>query len=169
MASTLKREPLAYAVHRTFEPFDSGVRSFPRHYLLYASAGAFHLTIGGRDWLLPPQRAAWIRSHVDMRVVAKMTVTNASVLFQPDALPPQSEDCLVFQVPLLAREMILYAMRWGPERDADDAEADRFFLSLASVCQEQLREPMPYWLPRPQSDMVGQAVASRPAASIFED
>lgn len=39
------------------EPFDTGERIFEQTYLLYASAGAFHLDVEERSWLLPPHLA----------------------------------------------------------------------------------------------------------------
>jgi hypothetical protein len=46
---------ISFAYPKRFdEPFDTGERIFGQAYLLYASAGAFHLDVEQRSWLLPP-------------------------------------------------------------------------------------------------------------------
>jgi transcriptional regulator GlxA family with amidase domain len=52
----------------------------------------------------------------------------------------------------LAREMILYAMRWGMDRNPNDLAADQFFASVAAVCAELALEPERFWLPRARSE-----------------
>ncbi len=150
---------LAFGFQRDFEPFNSGERIFAQHYLLYASKGALTLRIADASWYLPPQRAAWIRAQTPLEVEAKHPITSASVLYEVAALPDFPYACRVFSMSPLAREMTLYAMRWGQDRDPNDREADQFFLSLASVCRELSETPTPFWLPRPQSDLLQNACA----------
>jgi AraC-like DNA-binding protein len=147
----------AFGVYQEFETLDSGWRTFPKHYLLYASTGAFHLEVANAQWLLPPQRAALIAADVEIRVSIRAPVTCCSVLFSKEALP-SLPSCRVFAVSPLAREMIRYAMRWGPDRDADDETADRFFLALASVCNELAATPDQFWLPCARSAELQRAM-----------
>lgn len=140
-----------YSLFQAFEPFDSGWRSFDAHYLLYASEGVFHLEVDNVRWLLPPQRAAWIRAHVPIRIYTRQTVKCSSILFAEAVTAEPDFDCRVFTVSPLAREMIAHAMRWGAERDPDDAVANGFFVALDHVCRELSAEADNFWLPRANS------------------
>lgn len=151
-------EPLAVAFHQTFESLDSGWVSFPWDYLLYASEGAFQVEVGHVRWFLPPQRAAFIAAGTPMRGFTSRRATSASVLFAKGAITIPHGPCCVFAVSVLAREMIQFAMRWGRDRDPNDAVADRFFLSLAAVCEALAAQPGPFWLPQAQSPELGRAM-----------
>jgi AraC-like DNA-binding protein len=140
-----------YGLYQELPPFDSGWKPFPHHYLLYASAGAFHLDVARMHWLLPPQRAAWVAAGVPIRIAGRTAVTCCSVIFAPGALAPPVDTCRVFEVSPLAREMIRYAMRYGADRDPADAAAERYFRVLADVCLELAAQPDRFWLPRGQS------------------
>ncbi|HJZ47334.1 MAG TPA: helix-turn-helix transcriptional regulator [Roseiflexaceae bacterium] len=148
----------AFGFYQEFQSLDGGWNAFPRHYLLYASSGVFHLEVAQAQWLLPPQRAAWIAADVPIRVSIRAPVTCCSVLYSRTSIPPPVPNCRVFALSPLAREMIRYAMRWGPDRAAEDDEADRFFLSLAAVCNELAATPDQFWLPRPRSEELRRAV-----------
>lgn len=138
--------------------FDSGWRSFPGPYLLYASTGAFHLEVGRARWLLPPQRAAWVAANTELRLSAAGAGTTSSVLFRAGTIAPLGFSCRVFGVSALAREMLLYAMRWGPGRDASELAAEAFFQALAAVCAELAAEPDDMWLPRAASGELARAM-----------
>jgi len=140
--------PYAFGINQIFDrAFDSGWRTFPGHYLLYASTGAFHLEVQNLRWLLPPQRAAWVAADVPLRLSAQGPGTTSSVLFAKSSIPAPDFTSRVFGVSTLAREMLLYAARWGPERDAEDTAADTFFLALATVCSELAADADELWLP----------------------
>jgi AraC-like DNA-binding protein len=151
--------PLTFGINQIFEaPFDSGWLTFPRHYLLYASAGTFHLEVDQVRWLLPPQRAAWVAAQVPFRLTAAGRVTCNSVLFSHRLSLQPDFTCRVFAVSSLAREMLLYSMRWGPERQEEDKTADSFFLALAHIGLELAAKPDKFWLPQAQSAELSQAL-----------
>jgi AraC-like DNA-binding protein len=151
--------PITFAVQRVFDAaFDSGWQRFPGHYLLYASSGAFHLEVSGLRYLLPPQRAAWVASGVPLRLSAAGPGITSSVLYAPDALLPPAEPCRVFAVSALARELLLYCMRWGPQRDQGDTTAEAGFKMLAHVCLELAAAPDAFWLPRASSPELERAI-----------
>ncbi|CAN5828877.1 helix-turn-helix transcriptional regulator [soil metagenome] len=149
--------PITFGINQVFDQaFDSGWVQFPGHYLLYASTGAFHLEVGNARWLLPPQRAAWVAVGTPLRLTGAGTGATSSVLFVEQALPQFAFICRVFAVSALAREMLLYAMRWGADREptpdsAANQSADYFFQSLATVCIELAAQPDELWLPQAQS------------------
>lgn len=148
----------AVAFQQTFNAMDSGWLNFRWHYLLYASEGAFQLEVAHRQWLLPPQRAAYIAAGTPLRVRVKTHAVSASVLFAVDTIAIPVLPCCVFAVSPLAREMIQFAMRWGSGRDPNDGVADRFFLSLAAVCDELAAKREQFWLPQAQSPELGRAM-----------
>lgn len=147
-----------FGINQVFDAaFDSGWRTFPGHYLLYASSGAFRLEVNAVRWLLPPQRAAWVVADTPLRLSAELPGTTSSVLFAVHTIPQPPFVCRVFAVSALAREMLLYATRWGPDR-ADDPAADAFFQSLATVCTELAAHPDEFWLPHAQSPELQRAL-----------
>jgi AraC-like DNA-binding protein len=147
-----------FGINQEWDTLDTGWQAFPGHYLLYASSGTFTLEVDDRQWLLPPQRAAWVRADVQICLRATSRVTCSSILFARDTIPAPAFDCRVFAVSPLAREMILYAMRWGLDRKADDAAADQFFVTVANVCAELAAQPEQFWLPRARSEDMTRAI-----------
>lgn len=146
-----------FAIQRKVATLDSGWLTLPGPYLLYAREGAFRLEVEGRQGLLPPQRAAWIPASTPFRLTADRPVESASILFSTESgLAFPSPSCL-FSVSPLAREMILYATRWGEDRTWDDPSADRFFLAVAEVCLELARKPEHLWLPLVRSELLRRA------------
>ena len=140
-----------FGIRRHLPSLKSDWQSFPGHYLLYASSGTFTLEVHDRQWLLPPQRAAWVTAETRIRINASAPVASCSILFARDSIPAPGYNCRVFAVTPLAREMLLWAMRWDIERDATDQIADRFFAAVADVCLELAETAEQFWLPQVQS------------------
>src|SRR5260221_11082871 len=99
------------------------------------------------QWLLPPQRAAWIAADVPIRVSIRAPVTCCSVLYARASMAPPVPVCRAFALSPLAREMIRYAMRWGPDRDPEDAAAASCCQALAGGCDEPASTPRPSRVP----------------------
>jgi AraC-like DNA-binding protein len=148
----------SHAFHKTFgQAFDTGERCFPQPYLLYASAGVFHLEAAQRSWLLAPHRAALIAPDLKVRVWTNGPATSASVLFAPE-LGPAPGSCTVFPVTPLLREMVSYAAHWDSEAAAQDKEAAVFFPALSQVARKAAAHPEPLWFPRCASADLQRAV-----------
>lgn len=156
--------PITFGINQVFDKaFDSGWVKFPGHYLLYASTGAFHLEVENVRWLLPPQRAAWVAAGTPLHLTGAGPGTTSSVLFAENAIARPPFVCRVFGVSTLAREMLLYAMRWDKDREptsnrSDNQMADHFFQSLAVVCMELAAQPDEFWLPQAQSPELQEAL-----------
>ncbi len=136
-------------------PLDSGPavhtygwHSHARHQLLYTSQGVMQLELETAQWLLPPQRAAWITAGAPHQTRYLTPVSLRSICFDPMFPGVPETDCRVFSVTPLAREMIIYGMRWGVDRDPDDTTANLFFQTLAVLCQQWMAEEPPFRLPR---------------------
>lgn len=151
--------PSAWGFAREFVSLAPLERTFPQHYLLYASRGAIRLEVGHVTWLLPPQRAAFIRAGTPIAVASDTPFTSCSVLFDAATFAAPPFDCRVFAMSALAREMTRHAMRWGPDRAADDPEADDFFRALAAVCAELYAHPDAFWLPQARSEPLARVIA----------
>lgn len=143
---------VTFGINQDLPSLDSGWQAFPGHYLLYAASGCFMLEVEDRRWLLPPQRAAWVRADVPIRLCAEARVTSSSILFDRASIPTPDFACRVFAVSPLAREMILYAMQWDMNRDPANTTADQFFVVVAGVCVALAQQPEQFWLPRASSD-----------------
>ncbi|ADO71651.1 Transcriptional regulator, AraC family [Stigmatella aurantiaca DW4/3-1] len=141
-------------------PLTTGWHAHRRHQLLYAARGALHLEVDRAQWLLPPQRAAWLRGGTLHRARANHLVTLCTVYLEPSLVPtaPQ-EECSVFLLPPLAREMLIYSVRWGPERAPDDTVAESFFQTLAHLLAEWSSQGQTWRLPRARTPELEKAMA----------
>lgn len=156
--ATIQIPSYTFGIHQDLPELDSGWQTFPGHYLLYASSGTFILDVDTKRWLLPPQRAAWVCANKRIRISAKARITSSSVLFAAATILAPPDDCRVFTVTPLAREMIQYAVRWGIDRNPDDLQAESFFAALANVCIELAAQPEQFWLPNVRSRVLNAAV-----------
>ncbi|MDC0707184.1 helix-turn-helix transcriptional regulator [Stigmatella sp. ncwal1] len=141
-------------------PLATGWHAHRRHQLLYAAQGALHLEVDRAQWLLPPQRAAWLRGGTPHRVRSNHPVRLCTVYLEPSLVPmPPQEECCVFLLPPLAREMLVYSARWGPERAPDDAVAESFFQTLAHLLAEWSSQGQRWRLPRARTPELEKAMA----------
>ncbi|HTQ02845.1 MAG TPA: helix-turn-helix transcriptional regulator [Polyangiaceae bacterium] len=127
-----------------------------QHQLLYAMSGVARLQTRTSEFLLPPQRAAWIPArtpHATDLNGAKVL----SIYFERASLP--GGDVRVFDVPALVREMLLYARRWPLDRaQPRAAEASTFFRALLVVLADAVKHRSVYALPRARSELTARAM-----------
>jgi AraC-like DNA-binding protein/mannose-6-phosphate isomerase-like protein (cupin superfamily) len=142
------------------------------HQLLYAVHGTLVLEVSDRTWWLPPQRAAWIGSGVEHRVRALRPVGLRTVYFAADVRGPPWT-CRVFTVRPLARELILEAMRWGPDHEPDPV-GEAVLGALCALAGEWAEHAAPFSLPRGRSEGVQRALrwlqehATEPDVSVAD-
>ncbi|WP_426735349.1 AraC family transcriptional regulator [Myxococcus faecalis] len=150
----------AFCLTDALSPSTSPWHSHRRHQLLYAASGALHLEVAEAQWLLPPQRAAWLAAGTRHRVRTTQPATLCTVYLKPSRVPSApSGDCRVFVLPPLAREMLLHSTRWGPERSPRDPVAESFFSTLAHLLSEWSAEPRDWRLPRARTPELERAMA----------
>ena len=137
----------AYCFYKVFEPEAAKTISFERHYLLYAAVGSMRLEAGEKEWVLPPSRAAWLRADTPITMSYSAPITCCSVLFSPEAFTAPEEECRVFNMNALARNMILACRNWGPESSQHPLLATSMFSTLALLCQALAEQPANTWLP----------------------
>lgn len=129
-----------------------------KHQLLYAERGSLDLTAEGGRWLLPPQRAAWIGAGVPHAVRFRSPVSLRTVYL--DARVPLLPEArvVVFAVTALAREMILKAMEWGPDRREEGPVEEVFFRALGALASGWSSDPLPFRLPVAASPELSRAM-----------
>lgn len=154
----------AFAFTDEIEPSRPSVwHTHGSHQLLYAASGTLHFEVRGPEargmqWLLPPQRAAWIPAAVEHRVRAVATVALYTVYFRPTFCEASSAAASVFGASPLARAMLLESVRWGPEVRALPDVATKFFAALAALAAEWRAAPMPYCLPSASTPELARAM-----------
>lgn len=129
-----------------------------KHQLLYAGTGTLHLETAEGQWLLPPQRAAWIDAGVRHRVRPLTAAALRTVYAAPTLVRSCAAGLKVFGVPPVLREMILYSMRWGPRRRPEDPLAEQFFTALFALCDELSGESFAFRLPAARSAELRRAM-----------
>lgn len=143
---------LAFGLADEHAPFSGDWHQHARHQLLYAESGSMQLEVAGGRWLLPPRRAAWIRAGVRHRVETRGHLALRAVVLDPSLTAGPAAACLIVDMEPVAREMVRYAMRWGPDRSPEDPVAGPFFAALAALVEDWARTPRPFLLPVPQSE-----------------
>jgi transcriptional regulator GlxA family with amidase domain len=101
------------------------------------------------QWWLPPHRAAWIPAGVQHIVRCAAGAELCTAYLDPSLC--HDLDCGVFSVLPVAREMLLYGVRWGPERDPEDKAPASYFATLAHLSREWVERDVGLRLPLPTS------------------
>lgn len=148
----------AFGLADELPPFHGSLHDHRRHQLLFADRGTMWVEAGGQRWLIPPQQAVWIAGGTRHRVTAPASLSLRTVYFEPGGYPTPAGTTLVLDVLPVAREMLLYAMRWGADRDPGDALAERYFGTLAALVEEWARAGRPITLPLPESEELERLV-----------
>jgi AraC-like DNA-binding protein len=146
----------AFAVSDDLDPFEGDAHVHRVHQILYAAEGALHLETDEGSWLLPPQRGAVIAAGVRHRTSATQPVALRTVYLSRRLLS-LDVSCRVFAASPLAREMILFAMRWGPDRGPRDPLAASFFRTLGGLAARWIEEGRDFHLPTPRSEDLRRA------------
>lgn len=143
----------AFGLADDLSPFQTDWHTHARHQILYALRGVLHLHVAGGDWLLPPHRAAFLSAGTRHRVVAAQPVALRTLYVSADFAPELAWDCRVFTVAPLAKELFLYAIRFGHDADPCDPLLRPFFQTVLGLSLEwSERGLLPFRLPTPQSD-----------------
>ncbi|HTJ40688.1 MAG TPA: helix-turn-helix transcriptional regulator [Kofleriaceae bacterium] len=148
----------SFVLDDELRPFRSGWHAHGRHQILYAARGALRLEIEGAQWLVPPQRAAWLAAGVAHRVSAYSPVSLRTA-YLSRALDRHARGCRVFDLPPVGRELLAYGARWGPSTSPRDARARAYFAVLADLCREWAATPDRFSLPAAKTPLVERAMA----------
>jgi AraC-like DNA-binding protein len=150
----------AFGLAEDFGPFVSPEHSHDKHQLLFCARGTMQVSAGSKVVILPPQRAAWIPAGTPHRVSSTTGIELRTVYLARDKVQRRERHgCTVFAVTPLAREMLLYAMRWGARTTGHEAAHQAFFEALVALLDEWLAAAQPYFLPEAKSPEVERALA----------
>ena len=122
-----------------------------RHLLIYGIEGLFKLETEDASWRLPPSRAAWIPAGTQVKATSIKPVRCISLFYKVNFASIDVQECRVFGVTTLIREMIKHSLKWSADRKPDDLSADRFFLTLLDLCQSALQTSDLFTLPKAKS------------------
>lgn len=149
----------AFSFVRTFPPESPRELCVDRHYLLCASAGALRLEAQGRQWLLPPARAALIEAGRPIQVSMPQPVTTASVLFDTGFVPTPPAALSVFDLNPLARALLNECAGWGESDQPLPAYGQALFAALAAVTWRLAERPSPIVVPAGRSPLLRRVLA----------
>ena len=148
----------SFVLEDELRPFRSAWHAHRRHQLLYSRRGALRLEAEGRQWLVPPQRAAWLCAGVSHRVSASAPVSlRTAYLARP--LGAGLSGCRVFELPQVGRALLEHGVRWGPASSGRDALARQYFAVLAALAREWAATPDRFGLPAAGSEAMDRAMA----------
>lgn len=135
----------------------TGWHSHDMHQIEYAISGVIEVETAAAHYLLPPQQAAWIPAGLEHSATMNSSVRSVAVLFDPSLIRSPGDRARIIAVPLLIREMVIYAQRW-PINDAQpDPVADGFFRTLGHLLIEALDQETPLDLPTPTDPLLAAA------------
>jgi len=135
----------------------TGWHTHDLHQLEYAFEGVAQVETATVRYLLPPQQAVWIPAGVE-HCTTLTRVRTASVFFDPVSGIQAGERVRILAVPLVMREMILYARRWPIGRPCKDPVGDRFFAALGDLVETSLDQELPLWVPTSRHPLVAAAM-----------
>jgi AraC-like DNA-binding protein len=80
-----------------------------RDQLVYASRGVMTICTRDGTWVVPPNRAVWIRAAVSHTITMSGAVAMRTLYLKPRIARGLPRDCCVISVSTLLKELILYA------------------------------------------------------------
>lgn len=148
----------SFVLEDELPPFSSGWHTHRRHQILYSQRGSLRLQVGGAQWLVPPQRAAWLAAGVPHRVWSS-TPVSLRTAYLARSLDRDATGCRVFELPPVGRALLEYGARWGPETTTRDARATAYFAVIADLCREWAQTPDRFSLPAARTPEIERAMA----------
>lgn len=148
----------SFALHDQRQAGTTTWHCHSKHQLLFACSGALQLWLAdGEHWLLPRERAAWIPADMMHKVSTTGGYALRTIYFDPLLVPTPPQECGVFTVKPVLREMILYSMRWELGQH-DSPLAAAYFSLLSTLCNEWATEALVYKLPSASSEELNRAM-----------
>lgn len=140
------------AMARDLPPdFEIAWHEHPRFQLLYAVRGVMTVETPHGTWVVPPQRAVWLPPHTRHRLTTSGSVKMRTLYVRPDAAARMAQQCEVYEVSPLLRELILRATELPLEYDEHGAEGRLVALLLDEL---SALARLPYNLPMPRSPLL---------------
>jgi AraC-like DNA-binding protein len=148
----------AFCMSIDIGPGNYGWHTHRRNGLIYAISGILKLEVESAQWLLPPQRAAWVPVNIEHETHLLTPAKLRWIVLDPSFPGVPESGCKVFSVTPLFREMIIFSQRWVPDRDPYDTTANLFFQTLAVLSQRWMDSEQPFRLPRAKTPEITKVI-----------
>ena len=159
MARLSAAAPLpAYAELVEGDGLDERSTGDPEHKLVYVRSGRFELAGPRGDWMIPASHMVFVPAGRPYVAHTPAATTLLVVHLSPDDMSWQHEGCWASPVSPLAREMLVYALRWQPEQSRSERLAQTFFHTIGLLCCDWFARERILWLPAAQSREIEKAV-----------
>lgn len=129
-----------------------------KHQVLYVADGLVRLSTRQGQWWLPPRKAAWLRAGTEHSISCDVPIALRTVYLSPTLNPAWDDAVRVFFVEPLAREMLLYAQRFGPTPPVDPELSRAYFDLLVQLLTIWGERAEPFRLPAPRTPEVERAL-----------
>ncbi|MBX6320818.1 MAG: helix-turn-helix transcriptional regulator [Rhodospirillaceae bacterium] len=126
--------------------------------IVHVRSGRFRLEGPRGVWRILPAHMVFIPAERAYAIRTDPRTQVAVVHLDPRRLHWHHDGCWVSEVTPLAREMILYALRWPRGRDPADPVADAFFRTVGLLCRDWFSKERILWQPAGQSPEIGRAI-----------
>jgi AraC-like DNA-binding protein len=133
-------------------------RGDPKSKIVHVRAGRFQLEGPRGVWRILPAHMVFIPSGRPYTIRTEAHTQVAVVHLDPARMSWHHEGCWVSDMTPLAREMVLYALRWPRRREPDDPVAEAFFRTVGLLCRDWFSKDRILWQPAGQSREVGRAI-----------
>lgn len=94
-----------------------------RNQFVYASQGVMSVTTSKASYIVPSQRAVWMPDHMDHQIEALSYVAMRTLYIDPKIPVSQPNHPCILQVAPLLRELIIAAVAYGPEYEANSPQS----------------------------------------------
>ncbi|MBL4615910.1 MAG: helix-turn-helix transcriptional regulator [Magnetovibrio sp.] len=138
--------PLVIRPHAFERGEEVPIHHHGREQLVYATKGLALVTTENGAWVVPPNRAVWVPSHLDHGVKAITSCTMSSLFISPGLIPTLPQTCSVVAVPKLLRELILHAITFDDLYDENGPQGR--IVAVMIDMMKSLKE-VPLHLPMP--------------------
>lgn len=147
--------------HAELGDMDAGrfdLSGHPQHKLLYILDGRMILEGAEDRWLVLPAHIALIPATRDHTISFPEPARLVTVYLNQNTVPWQKHGCWVTSVTPLAREMVLYGLRWNQNRAPKDPIADQFFQTVGSLCNDWFDKDPLLWVPKGRTPELQRAM-----------
>ncbi len=133
-------------------------RGDPKSKIVHVRSGRFQLEGARGVWRILPAHMVFIPAERPYTIRTDARTQVVVVHLDPARMRWHHDGCWVSAMTPLAREMILYALRWPRGRDPDDPVAEAFFRVVGLLCRDWFSRERILWQPAGQSPEIGRAI-----------
>ena len=126
--------------------------------IVHVRSGRFQLEGPRGVWRILPAHMVFIPAQRPYVIRTDSRTQVAVVHLDPARMSWHHQGCWVTDMTPLAREMILYALRWPRARDPGDLVAEAYFRTIGLLCRDWFSKERILWQPAGQSREIARAI-----------